>query len=360
MTTFEQFSLEVERGMSGANEGLSIGLPRASKYIGMRKGIYTTIVSGTGMGKSSFLHNNYILNPYEEFKTGKTKMKFKCFLFSMERPKVYLISKWLSRKIFLDQGILIPVGKMLGWWEQKLTMDEKNLIHEFKGYIDEMIEGGYVEIHDGAHNPTHLYKIMKRYAEANGKFEDIDEYNKVYISNDPNVITEVALDTFGLLKKEAGLPSKKDVIDKQSEYFQWFRDALGYFCVGVSQINRDLASPILMKMGDVEPSMETIKESGRPAEDSDVVISIFDPLRYDLNRTLETDKLGYHPYKMEDQQTGARYYRRIKILKNSYGESDVAIGACMHGPTGIIKELKRPKEVTDDDYRQILSGGYFL
>lgn len=358
MTVFDQFSAEVDRGIEGNSEGLSIGLPRASKYIGMRRGLYTVIVSGTGMGKSSMLHHNYILTPYEDFKKGKTKMKFKCFLFSMERPKVYLIAKWISRKIFMDQGILIPVAKMMGWWDTKLDMDEKNLIHMFRDYIEEMME--YVEIIDGAHNPTHIYKIVKRYAEANGRFEELDEYNKVYVPNDPNTIVEVALDTYGLLKKEERLPTKKDAIDKQSEYFQWFRDALGYFCVGISQINRDLASPILMKMGDVEPSMETIKESGRPAEDADIVISMFDPLRYDLNKTLERDKIGYEPYKMEDKVTGARYYRRIKILKNTYGESDIAIGACMHGPTGIVKELVRPKDIEPEHYEQILSGSYFL
>lgn len=358
MSVFDQFSKAVEDGITGANEGLSIGLKRANKYIGMRRGLYTVIVSGTGMGKSTLLHNNYILNPYEQFIAGKSKMKFRCFLFSMERPKNYIIAKWICRKIYKDQGILIPVGKMLGWWDEKLSMDEKNLIHMFKDYIDEMME--YVEIIDGAHNPTHIYKIVKKYAEEHGKFEDVNEYNKVYIPNDPREIVEVALDHYGLLKREERLPSKKETIDKASEYMQWFRDALGYFCIGVSQINRDLASPILMKMGDVEPSIETIKESGRPAEDADIVISLFDPLRYDLQRTLERDKIGYEPYKMEDKQTGARHYRRIKIMKNTYGESDIAIGACMMGSTGIVCELPKKEHITEEIYRQIINGNYYL
>lgn len=358
MSVFNRLSEEIEKGMTGGNEGLSIGLPRANKYIGVRKGLYTVIVSGTGMGKTKMLHHNYILTPYEHYKSGNTKMSFRGFLFSMERPKVYLIGAWITRKIFMDQGIYIPVAKMLGWWDDKLTMDEKNLIHQYKDYIDEMME--HITIIDGAHNPTHIYKTIKKYAEDNGRFEDKDEYSKVYIPNKPNEIVQVALDTFGLLKKEQGIPTKKDAIDKCSEYYQWFRDTLGYSCIGVSQINRDLASPILMKMGDVEPSMETIKESGRPAEDADIVISIFDPLRYDLNRTLERDKLGYEPYKMEDKQTGARHYRRIKIMKNTYGESDIAIGACMNGATNIIKELPRSKDITEEHYQAILSQHYYL
>jgi hypothetical protein len=359
MRPFDIVANEIEKGLSSANQGLSIGLPRASKYIGMRRGIYTTIVSGTGMGKSSVLHHNYILTPYENYIKEK-KGKLKVFLFSMERPKVFLLSKWLSRKIFIDQGILIPVGKMLGWWETKLTLDEKNLIHEYQNYINEMIEGGYIEIHDGQHNPTHIYKIIKKYAESNGKFEQIDEFNKVYIPNDPNETVEVALDTFGLLKKEKDLPTKKDCVEKASEYFQWFRDCLNYFCIGISQINRDIASPVLLKMGDVEPSMETIKESGRIAEDSDIIISVFDPLRYDVSRTLERDKIGYNPYEFENKETGARHYRRIKVLKNSYGESDLAIAGALHGPTGILKELPKKDMLNDDIIRSVITGSYFL
>jgi len=360
MRPFDLVANEIEKGMTGSNQGLSIGLPRASKYIGMRRGIYTTIVSGTGMGKSSVLHHNYILTPYEEFiKSGK-KENLKIFLFSMERPKVYLLAKWLSRKIFMDQGILIPVAKMLGWWDIKLTMDEKNLIHHYADYINEMIEGGYVEIHDGQHNPTHIYKIVKKYAESTGKFEEVNEFSKVYIPNDPTATVEVALDTFGLLKKEKDLPTKKDVIEKQSEYFQWFRDSLNYFCIGISQINRDIASPTLLKIGDVEPSMETIKESGRIAEDSDIIISVFDPLRYDIQGTLERDRIGYNPYKFENKENGARHYRRLKILKNSYGESDFAIATVLHGPTGILRELPKKNDITDEICASVLSGSYFL
>ena len=36
--------------------------------------------------------------------------------------------------------------------------------------------------------------------------------------------------------------SKKEAIDKVSEYCQYFRDVLAYSPVGVSQINRDLSS----------------------------------------------------------------------------------------------------------------------
>jgi len=363
MTAYENLQQEIEHGISGKNDGLPIGLPRANKYIGLRRGVNTAIISATGMGKSSMLQNNYILNPVDHYLQNKHKpgvIKPKIFLFSMERPEVYTVAKWMSRKIFLDQGILVPVGKMLGWWEEKLTMDEKNLIHEFKWYIDEIIEGGLIDIISGPQNPTGVYRHIKNYAESKGRIEHLSEYKKIYIPEDNTELVVVALDHFGLMRLEKGLNTKKEAIDKTCEYMQFFRDLYNYSCVGVSQLNRDIASPVMLKMGDVEPSLETIKESGRIAEDFEIVISVFDPLRYDFSHTLEKDKLGYEPYKMEDKQTGSRYYRRIKILKNSYSVSDLGIGACLHGPTGILCELPKVKDITDNTYESILSNSYFL
>ena len=38
-----------------------------------------------------------------------------------------------------------------------------------------------VDIVDGPQNPTGIYKYVKAYAEANGKFEQVDEYTKVQL-----------------------------------------------------------------------------------------------------------------------------------------------------------------------------------
>ena len=57
--------------------------------------------------------------------------------------------------------------------------------------------------------------------------------------------------------------SKKEAIDKVSEYCQYFRDVLGYSPVGVSQINRDLSSFMTKNITSFEPTLDHIKESGR-------------------------------------------------------------------------------------------------
>lgn len=352
--SFDLLEQEIKSGLEGKNNGLSMGFNRLNKYIGIRRRVMTLVFGASGSGKTAYVHSAYILNPFDQYMKIKDKVgiKFKVILFSMERSKVYVIAKWLSRKIFLDTGTLIPIQKMLGWWDTKLTKEEHTLILSFKWYIDELLE--VVDIVEGAQNPTGIYKYVKKYAEANGKFEQIDEYHKLYKPNHPNEIVVIIEDHLGLTKPEKGMTSKKEAIDKVSEYNQWFRDELGYTPVPVSQLTRNLSNPIYQKMDSFEPSIDDIKESGRPGEDSDVVISIFDPQR------AKTHDASYKEEKFIDPSTGANYFRSIKILKNTYGEDSIRCGMAFHGATGIFKELPKSKEMDTFSYESLFNNSYFL
>jgi len=257
---------EVQRGIEGKNSGIPMGFSRLNKYIGIRKRIFTLIFGATGSGKSAFCHSAYILNPFDWWYANRqnTNIKLKFILFSMERSRVYTLAKWTSRKIFLDQGVLIPIAKLLGWWETKLTKDEHDLFLMYEDYVNELCE--VCDIVEGGQNPTGIYKYVKKYAEANGRIEEISEFDKIYIPNHENEIVIPIVDHLGLTRPEKSM-NKKEAIDKVSEYFQWMRDFLGYTPVGVSQLNRNLSNPIYQKMDSFEPSLDDVKESGRPAED---------------------------------------------------------------------------------------------
>lgn len=360
MTNFELLRNEIDKGIKGNNKGLPMGFDRLDRYIGLRKKIFTTVFGGTGTGKTAFVHNAYILKPFDYLQNNKNaKFKIKVILFSMERSKIYILAKWLSRKIFVSEGILIPIPKLLGWWDTKLTKDEHDLFLCFTDYINELSE--FVDIIEGTQNPTAIYKYVKDYAIKNGKFEKKDEYSTIYEPNDFNELVIPIIDHFGLTKIEKGVISKKDAIDKVSEYCQYFRDTLGYSPVGVSQINRDLSSYMTKNMLSFEPSLDHIKESGRPAEDSDVVISLFQPSRY------KTEDPVYKVANFVDTSTGADYFRKLKILKNSYGEADIGCGMAFMGSTGIFKELVAPKSYKDmqdidkqEMYASIFDNSYFL
>ena len=353
MTEFDLLKKEVDNGIQGRNSGIPMGFIRLNKYIGIRKRIYTVIFGATGSGKSAFCHSAYILHPFDWWYANKdtSNVKLKFILFSMERSKVYTLAKWTSRKIFLDQGVNIPIAKLLGWWDTKLTKDEHDMFLMYENYINELTS--VCDIIEGAQNPTGIYKYVRKHAEANGRIEEVNEFDRIYHPNFPNEVVIPIVDHFGLIKMEKGM-NKKEAIDKTSEYFQWMRDFLGYTPIGVSQINRDLSNPIYQKMDAFEPNLDQIKESGRPAEDSDVVISLFQPSRY------KTNDASYNNVSKFISPEGADCFRSIKILKNTYGESDLRIGMGFHGSTGTFAELPKPKHMDSFDYETLFTGQFFL
>lgn len=355
MSDFDNLLGEIEDGRSGKNKGLPMGFERLNRYISIRKRIYTLVFGSTGSGKSSFVHNAFILNPFDYYYKNlkdRSEFTFKVFLFSMERGKTYTLAKWLSRKIFLDNGgAPIPIPKMLGWWKQKLTEDEYKLIQGYRWYVDELLK--VVIIIEGPQNPTGIYKTVKAHADANGVTEHPTEFTKIYKPNNPHEIVIPIVDHLGITKSEKG-QGKKEAIDKVSEYFQIFRDLYGYSPVAVSQVNRDLSNPAYRKEENVEPNLDQVKESGRPAEDSDCVISLFDPLRY------KTQDANYQVENFVNSVTGGNYFRSVKILKNTYGESDIRVGMGFYGETGQFKELPRKDDMGSFDYNDLFDGSYFL
>ena len=349
---FELLKDEIQAGLDGRNAGIPMGFNRLNRYIGIRKRIYTLVGGLTGSGKTTMVDDAYVLNPFDWFiSQDNPKVKLKIIYRSMERSRTYKFAKWISRKIFLDYGIIIPVGKMLGWTD-KMTKDEHDIFLTYKEYMEKMEE--VITIIDGPENPVGIAKELKEYALQNGKIEQLDKHNKIYIPNDENVITLVIIDHIGLLKTTKDLSTKKQVIDKMSDELRYARDFFGYSPVVVSQFNRDISNPIRIKNGDVEPQLEDFKESSQTQDDADVILALFDPMRYKV-----ADPSGYDLNKLKDE-FGAKYFRSVRLIKNSYGEDDIRIGLGFLGQAGIFKELPKRKDITDADYQSVVDKTFFL
>lgn len=350
--SFEQLKNEVDKGLDGRNNGIPMGFDRLNRYIGIRKSMYFLVGGLTGSGKTSFIDDAFVLNPFDWFISQKTPgIKLRIIYRSMERSRTYKLAKWVSRKIFLDQGIMIPVPKLLGWTD-KMSKDEHDLFLMYEEYINAMKD--VITIIDGPENPVGIAKELKAHALENGSIEEVDKYTKIYVPNDDNVITIVVLDHIGLLRLTQTQPTKKQAIDKMSDELRYARDFFGYTPVVVSQFNRDISNPIRIKNGDVEPQLEDFAESSQTQNDADVVLALFDPLRYKV-----PDPSGYNLDKLKDQY-GAKYFRSLRLIKNSYGEDDVRIGLGFLGQIGMFKELRRMKDMTDADYTSVVNKTYFL
>jgi replicative DNA helicase len=351
--SFELLRSEVQKGIDGKNNGIPMGFNRLNKYIGIRKGIYTLIGGLTGSGKTSFVDDAFVLNPFDWYiGQSNPKIKLRIIYRSMERSRTYKLAKWVSRKIFIDHGFMIPVNKLLGWTE-KMTHDEHDLFLMYEDYVNQMED--VITIIDGPENAVGIAKELKAHALKHGQIEQVDEYNKCYVPNNENEITIVILDHIGLLKTTKDQTTKKEAIDKMSDELRYARDFFGYTPVVVSQFNRSISNMQRIKNGDVEPQLEDFAESSSTQNDADVVLALFDPMRYKVS-----DPSGYELEKLIDRSTGAKYFRSLRLIKNSYGEDDVRIGLGFMGQIGMFRELPKKKDITDADYESITNKSFFL
>lgn len=360
MNPFDQLFQEVENGIAGRNRSISMGFKRLNQYVGIRKKTMTLVFGPTGGGKSSLVDDAYILNPFDWWleNKGKTLIKPVPVLFSLERSKLYRITKWMSRRIYRVHGWDLPVGKILGWFPDiKLTDHEIDLIKSEADYLNELCE--FCTIEEGAKNPTHYYRYMKeQIAEKRGKIEEVEDKkgrkHKIYRPDNEHEIVIPIYDHIGLVTVvEKGHTCKKDAIDKLVEYSQEQRDWLGMAPVLVAQINRELGSAMWNKNENIEPTIDQIKESGTPGEAADLIISVFDPIRY------KTQHPDYTPADYVNEQTGAKCFRLVKLLKSTYSEDGIAIGMAFRGQQGMFKELPHKRDMTDDIPGKVISGEWF-
>lgn len=358
MGDFEVLNKEVTAGLSGQNEGISFGFPRLDSYISLRKATLYLFGGYTGSGKTTAADEVFVLNPFDHLKMVNGLGRFKVVYWSMERRKSFKYARWFSRKCFLDQGVRIPMARLLGWVkkEARLTKDEHDLFLMYSDYFDELFE--YVTVMDGRQKPTAIRKYLKRLADSLGREEKIDEYTKTYIPNDESLIVLNIFDHAGKLEKEAKMGDNKDLIDKFSDdTSNIYRDLYGMSSVIVSQFNRNISNPMRLKQEDVTPMLEDFKATSDMAEDADVVMSIFDPWRYKV-----ADPTGYSLELLRDDK-GFKFYRNLQILKNSYGGEDIRIGMAYEPEMGIFREMPRKPPGGDlprSTYDNILNGSFFL
>ena len=210
MTNFDILDEEVQSGLRGRNSGVPMGFPRLNTHIGIRKRIYFLIGGLIGSGKTGFIDDSFVLNPYDWYisDANKTNIKLTIIYRSMERSRVYKLAKWMTRRILLDQGVLIPLNKLLGWNKaEKLTKDEHDLYLSYKDYINNL--ESVITIIDGPENPVGIAKDLRVHALKHGRIEELDQFNKIYVPDNENEITIVVLDHLGFFELSSFVNFKK-------------------------------------------------------------------------------------------------------------------------------------------------------
>ena len=294
----------------------------------------------------------------EQRKLGLTDLKYKVYLWAMERKREHRYAKWICQRLFQKYGVLVDVEYLLTMNTQRSRMPQElyQQVMELEKEIDEM--GEMIEVFE-RDNPTGVFSTAKkRLLDHHGKLiDDLDEQGqpiptgegktkKKFVYNDPKEIVCIGGDHFQVLKGESrgGVSlSKKDLIDTQDDYNITLRDRYGCMLFWVSQFNRE-SHAMNRRTGDIDlaPQENDFRDSSRPYDSCDVAIGMINPYKYQ-----DYHHRGYDINRFTSPHNGANRFRALYILKNSFGADNISFGNMFYGENGLYKELPRSDESTE-------------
>ena len=342
---FDEVKQKIEDGRIGLNKGIPMGFQRLSNIVpGIQQSTYYLIGGELGTGKSAFVDDAFMYNPYDFMSSTDTDMKFHILYFSLEIDKVRKITKAIARRIFQKYKILVDINYILSRGKNRISDEIYKYTMEQCDYFYKLEE--YVTFYDRPENPTGIWKNVLKYSENNGKWinqKNIDgEFVPAeYISNNPNLYTVIIVDHLGLMRNERGF-NKKQNIDKMSEYAIILRNKCKFSPVFIQQLNRSMSSTDRFNINRVEPQLSDYKDSANTQEDSDLVFALFNPIRYDIKTFY-----GYNTALLKSK------FKSLHILKARDGEADQMLGMGFIGQTGTFFELPRAEDMQMSEYEKI-------
>jgi hypothetical protein len=303
---------------------------------------YSNGIVSHNTGKTGLVDELFVLNVFNWWRNNNfdSNIKISWIYNSMERNRDLKIAKWIALLLYKDTGNLISTATLIGATknskDEKLVKENeiKNLYKEkIESYRDYFIEfEKHAIIFDGALTPKKIYNNCIKFAKKHGRIID-NEYGFDYEPNHPDHYVFVINDHVGKIKGGIG-ESAKSIIDEHSEYMGLLRDKFNFIPVDIYQFNRSLADSQRKKNDDMYPRLEDFKGSSNGTENSDIVLALFNPFRYNLE-----NHLGY------DVNFFMNKLRTLSVLKNSYGEDDVEYAFGFIGEVGSFVELPNPDKL---------------
>ncbi len=322
---------QINKGREGCNQGYSMGLSKLESIIdGVTQQNYTLLFGPSGCAKTTLALFSYIYNPAKEHLTDG---KFRVIYYSLEMSAEMIFAKLLSMYIFEKYGVEISVKELLS------RKRNYSLSDEYYYYVEKCIPWlheleNIITIFDKGLDADILYSSLLSEMGKYGTFKE-EGNRKIYIPNDPDVVTLVVIDHLSLVRPKNGRTLKQEM-DLISSYLVTLRNRCKISPLVIMQANRESSSMDRRREGLSNLTINDTKDSGAPAQDSEIIVSIFNPFREKLS--------SYRGYDIKQLESN---FRVITVLKNRYGEADVEDCCAFYGKIGFFAELPRPDNIYD-------------
>lgn len=375
------FKSALEKGKRGEEQGLSLGndgLQNLSRALnGLQKGRIITVAAGPKVGKSTLVDSGFVIECLmDAFDKG---IEIDIIYFSFEIDRVSKEFDFASHFLYRDYGIeyvklpegvtkdnlnTIPIssnylrGRTIDDNGEVILINpeiEKLLLKVYEDRIEPLfgkydekgkrLSEGLIKFVEQRENPTGLRNKLLKYASQHGTFEKEELPNKEggtytrYLSYTPhnsNKFVVVVTDHVRKLHLERGMTIKQ-CIDKWSEYAVFLRNLCQFSFIHIIHLNRNMADTNRLKfMKDmIYPEPSDIKDSSNLSEDSDTIITMFNPNddRYNLTK---------HFNLVIRDEAGNPIYpniRTLHIVENRHGDAPQHFKTEMLGNVKYFKKL---------------------
>ncbi len=174
MSTYKTLLDHVDKSLRGHNSFIPNPHKRMQNIFNIYRAQYTLIGSNTGVGKTSYVDDSFVLRPYDWIVSqNSTDTHYEGLYFSMERKKIFKLAKWTSWLLYEKKGIKIPYNVILGHDPlRKLTRKEDLILKDFESVIEPLLE--IIDIQDGIKTVKEIARQIQKKAIALGAYFTTD------------------------------------------------------------------------------------------------------------------------------------------------------------------------------------------
>lgn len=342
----------------GKFNSIPFGLKSLDKHVpGIMKGLQYIVTANSGVGKTQLTKFLFVNQPYKFIKQHpELGIKLKILYFALEESKEEFMLTLISNRLKEEYKISVGVMQLRSMGDLRLSDDILSKIEECQEYFEELEKS--IEVIDSISNPFGIYKYVRSYASKNGKHhyrphvfkntrEDGTEYEEQgtiyshYEPTDPNEFVIVVVDHISLLSVERGGTSETlhgAMGTFSAEYGRKNITKHFSYCLAIVQQQaadkekQQYTQTGLSIESKLEPSLDGLGDNKLTQRDALIVLGLFAPERYGIER-----HLGYDIKILQD------YYRCMTILKNRIGTPNLKLPLLFNGQTNTFTELPKPE-----------------
>lgn len=361
---FDHIKANKEVRDAGGYNSIPFGIPKLDRHVpGIMPGVQYIVSASSGIGKTQITKFLFVSQPYKFIKANPhTGLKLKIFWYAMEESLLEFMLTLICARLKEEYNLTVQPLEITSMGEFHLGVDVLEKIAECQAYFEELEKS--IEVIDYISNPFGIFKHARAYAREHGKFyykgQQVDPEKSIfdlYVADDPKEIRIGVTDHIGLLQTEATTDTNtlQGAMSKfSSEYCRkMLTKHLRYAWVNIQQQSADKEKLQFTNSGQnieqkLKPSLDGLGDCKLTGRDALVVLGLFSPERYQINKYL-----GYDITKLQDN------FRSLEILKNRFGTPNLECGLYFNGATNSFKQLPEPNtEEMKRIYEGIQNGTY--